>query len=244
MNSNPEPTAPGAIRTESRRKPSGTIAKRACDQCKFRKIKVPIPSPPRPAWIALSVYRWICLLCSILFRPPMAAPGVFPEANPFRSCSAACRSHVRPAFLWDSTVLSSSHRRSAVQPASKSPDPFGLFCSGLRMHCAVACRKSDSNRRISRSRRARRLRTVPVLIPMLHFTINQSFRPRRRARPGCLLLRSMKAPLIGRYREATRLSRWTSRRTRRCPCRLAGAQTARQLIPIATAGSVGAIEMT
>lgn len=29
----------GAIRTESRKKSSGAIAKRACDQCKFRKIK-------------------------------------------------------------------------------------------------------------------------------------------------------------------------------------------------------------
>ncbi|KAG2417229.1 hypothetical protein HFD88_008448 [Aspergillus terreus] len=45
MNSNPEPTAPGAIRTESRRKPSGTIAKRACDQCKFRKIKCSLSQP-------------------------------------------------------------------------------------------------------------------------------------------------------------------------------------------------------
>ncbi|KAL4898489.1 hypothetical protein BDV59DRAFT_5588 [Aspergillus ambiguus] len=45
MNPNSESSAPGAIRTESRRKPSGTIAKRACDQCKFRKIRCSLSQP-------------------------------------------------------------------------------------------------------------------------------------------------------------------------------------------------------
>lgn len=40
-------TPTGAIRTQSRssKKAPGTIAKRACDQCKFRKIKVIWPFP-------------------------------------------------------------------------------------------------------------------------------------------------------------------------------------------------------
>ncbi|PWY71528.1 C6 transcription factor [Aspergillus sclerotioniger CBS 115572] len=37
----------GAIRTDSRKKPSGAIAKRACDQCKFRKIKCSLSQPCR-----------------------------------------------------------------------------------------------------------------------------------------------------------------------------------------------------
>ncbi|PWY78600.1 C6 transcription factor [Aspergillus eucalypticola CBS 122712] len=37
----------GAIRTESRKKSSGAIAKRACDQCKFRKIKCSLSQPCR-----------------------------------------------------------------------------------------------------------------------------------------------------------------------------------------------------
>lgn len=38
----PTASLTGAIRT--RNKSSGSIAKRACDQCKFRKIKVCLPA--------------------------------------------------------------------------------------------------------------------------------------------------------------------------------------------------------
>lgn len=68
----PEPPT-GAIRTQQSRskKPSGTtIAKRACDQCKFRKIKVNSP-------FYLGEGRFMLIFSGILTVQPIAAmPGM------------------------------------------------------------------------------------------------------------------------------------------------------------------------
>lgn len=47
-----EASPTGAIRT--RNKTAGSIAKRACDQCKFRKIKVGGGSSRTVCWLALT----------------------------------------------------------------------------------------------------------------------------------------------------------------------------------------------
>lgn len=69
----------GAIRTDSRKKSSGAIAKRACDQCKFRKIKAsnivdsygPLSDPGSP-----------CLLFLFLFQKPPRSTRVYYLSEP------------------------------------------------------------------------------------------------------------------------------------------------------------------
>ncbi|KAJ5570323.1 uncharacterized protein N7459_009753 [Penicillium hispanicum] len=81
-------SAPGAMR--ARNKPPGSIAKRACDQCKFRKIKASNPL------------------------------RLLPERDTNPPHSAACRSPAKLASPWALIVRSFSRRRNGVQPDSKS----------------------------------------------------------------------------------------------------------------------------
>ena len=81
--------ATGAIRR--RNKSTGSIAKRACDQCKFRKIKVTHFFAPFQRNVSAHVLH-----------------------------SVACRSLARLANPWALTVHFCSRRRNADQPDSKS----------------------------------------------------------------------------------------------------------------------------
>jgi hypothetical protein len=141
----PSGGAPGAIRT--RNKNAASIAKRACDQCKFRKIKV-----------------FHLLGPSVTPNPGSGRPAANTGANP--SDSVACRNPAKPARRWVLIVHSSSRRRSAVQRASKSKschdraDADADAPEGPALTIfIVACRKSDSSKLISSLEIPRKLRS-------------------------------------------------------------------------------------
>lgn len=103
---------PTAARAESRgKKASGTIAKRACDQCKFRKIKV---------LSMLLVYIHIYLYKKKNKKKKKK------KVCMLNSNSAVCRSHVALASPWALNAPFTSLRRNEAPLDSESRAPAWL----------------------------------------------------------------------------------------------------------------------
>lgn len=120
----------GAIRTESRKKSSGAIAKRACDQCKFRKIKASnILRFLRTSFrsgVPLSVFLFLSSFPGENLRgPPVyfdltVFPSLAGRANRLSNCSVVYPNHAGHVFPWALNAPFFNRRRNVVPLDSES----------------------------------------------------------------------------------------------------------------------------
>ena len=130
----------GAIRTESRKKSSGAIAKRACDQCKFRKIKA---SNFFIFYLRSTSGLHPCLLFP--FPAPCSTQLYDPawRANRLSTCSVVYPSHAGHVSPWALTAPFINHRRNGA-PLDSEFDrlPFILSTSEATSLILSICRAS------------------------------------------------------------------------------------------------------
>ncbi|RAK79784.1 CeGAL family transcription factor [Aspergillus fijiensis CBS 313.89] len=131
----------GAIRTESRRKALGAVAKRACDQCKFRKIKCSLSQPCRacvsmgfectffqpqkkrgPTGHRVSQIRQQQNNLSLNHPPAQGASNSFPNAFPYHPNSSSRGDQVPQALRTQSWPIPSENPVSIeLAPSSATP---------------------------------------------------------------------------------------------------------------------------